>query len=183
MVCLISLFDIFLIFFTGLAAVFGLTQRRIPNWLILLGLLVGLLLHLPGGVRQLLESVAGLALGILIFFLPFALGWLGAGDVKFMGVIGAMLGVGWIPRILFYSALAGGLLAVFAIFTKGVNIQLLRRTWRDIKLLLVSRGAMLPEPIAAKEESRASTIPYGVAIGVGTLIAFYCDPQGQWAGF
>jgi len=181
--CLISFFDIFLIFFTVLAGVFDLTQRRIPNWLILFGLLVGFLLHLAGGVSQLLESVAGFVVGILLFFLPFALGWLGAGDVKFMGAIGAVLGVEWIPRVLFYSALAGGLLAAFAIFTKGVNIQFLKRTWRDIKLLLVSRGSVLPEPIAIEEESRASTIPYGVAIGVGTLIAFYCDPQGQWAGF
>ena len=92
-----------------------------------------------------------------IFFIPFAFGWLGAGDVKLFGAIGAILGLGWIPRLFFYTALLGGVSALISLaFAEAVRRQLFKGTL---------------------------TIPYGVAIGLGALTAFYLDPRGTWAGF
>jgi Flp pilus assembly protein protease CpaA len=42
---------------------------------------------------------------------------------------------------------------------------------------------VLPETMAGRKFTRAQTIPYGVAIAVGTFIAVYLDPRGEWAGF
>jgi prepilin peptidase CpaA len=178
-----AFFDIFLVLLLGLAAAFDLKERRIPNWLVLIAALGGLLLHFTSGVSQFLNSLSGLGLGIGMLFIPFALGWLGAGDVKLVGALGAVLGAQWIPRVLFYSILAGGLLALLSLATKGIQWSLLKDTWLDVRLFVVSRGTAVPISITEREAKGVHTIPYGVAIGIGTLLAFYGDPSGYWAGF
>lgn len=180
---MISLFDLFLCSFLGLAAAFDLWEQRIPNWLVFLAFGAGLLLNAWHGTEQFLNSLWGFGLVIAIFLLPFALGLMGAGDVKLLGAIGALLGVAWVPRVLFYSALAGGLLAAFSLATKGVHWTVVKETWMDLKLFVTSGGTVVPASVGERDAKGAHTIPYGVAIGVGTLIAFYGDPRGYWAGF
>jgi prepilin peptidase CpaA len=176
-------FDVFLIFFIGLAAAFDLKERRIPNWLVLIATLVGLLLHFISGTPELLDSLSGFGLGIALLFIPFALGLLGAGDVKLVGAVGAVLGAAWVPRVLFYSVLVGGLLALLSLATRRAQWSILKETWIDVKLLVTSRGAVVPASVGERDIKGVHTIPYGVAVGLGTLIAFYGDPQGYWAGF
>ena len=156
-------------------------EKRIPNWLILTGIAAGILFNTWRGIPQLFDSVLGLGLGLGILLLPFAFGWLGAGDVKFFGAVGALLGVKFVPRVFFYSALLGGVLAVTSIAFRGMSLRIFRTAWWDLKVLVASRGAVLPESVG--KQSRGDTLPYGVAIGLGTLVAFYLDPVGEWAGF
>jgi prepilin peptidase CpaA len=177
------LVDTFLALLIGLAVIFDLKERRIPNWLVLIATLGGLSLHFISGTSEFLNSLSGFGLGIALLFIPFALGLLGAGDVKLVGAIGAVLGVTWIPRVLFYSVLAGGLLALLSLAVRRFQWSVLKETWLDVKLLVTSRGTVLPASVGDRDIKGAHTIPYGVAIGLGTLIAFYGDPQGYWAGF
>jgi prepilin peptidase CpaA len=179
----ISTFDLFLCSFLGLAVVFDLWERRIPNWLIFLALGAGFLLNAWQGTEQVLNSLWGFGLVIAIFLIPFALGLIGAGDVKLLGAIGALLGVAWVPRVLFYSALAGGLLAALSLATKGVHWTVVKETWIDLKLFVTSGGTVVPASVGKRDAQGGHTIPYGVAIGLGTLVAFYGDPRGYWAGF
>ena len=180
---MIPVFNLFLVLFIGLAAGFDLWERRIPNWLVLLAMIGGILLNVCKGMPQLAGSVCGLVLGVGIFMIPFALGWLGAGDVKLLGAVGAVLGVQQLPRVIFYSAILGGVFSLIVIALRRMRPQALQGTWRDMQLLILSQGAVLPETISARSRKGAGTIPYGVAIGCGTLVAFYVDPRGDWAGF
>ena len=172
-------FNSFLITFIALTVGFDLQQGRIPNWLILVGVLGGIAVNTMKGLDQLLYSLFGLGLGVGILILPFALGWLGAGDVKLLGAVGSILGVSWMPRVFFYSALAGGLLALYVVCFRARGGLAFGRLWLDLKLFLVSRGGVAPGPAIGTR----SCVPLGVAIGLGTLIAFYLDPGGRWAGF
>ena len=97
-------------------------------------------------------TVAGSALGFLS--LPFILGWLGAGDVKLMGALGAILGSAIIPRVAFYSVLAGGLLALFALVGKKFKLRGLTSVWLDFKLLIMTKGTVLPEVSWTTEPER-----------------------------
>ena len=151
------IFNLFLVLFTGLSIGFDVAQRRIPNWLNLVGIAGGILLSAISGGAQLYASVLGLFAGVAVFAVPFVFGWLGAGDVKFFGAIGAIFGLNWIPRLFFYSVLLGGIVAFISLaFTQGVRHHLFKRTLK---------------------------IPYGVAIGLGALTAFYLDPEGILTGF
>jgi prepilin peptidase CpaA len=111
------------------------------------------------------------------------LGWIGAGDVKFFGVIGSLLGVSWLPRVFFYSALAAGAIAVAYIVLGTARLKFFGKTWMDIKIAVLSMGHILPAPVNKRAEEQGCSVPWGVAFAAGTVIAYYFDPSGQLAGF
>lgn len=117
---------------------------------------------------------------MLIF--PFAMGWIGAGDVKFFGVVGALLGVSLLPRVFFYSAAVAGVIAIGYLAVGLANCSRLKTLWIEMKTALLSLGRILPEPVYARNRNQTS-VPWGVAFAAGTIIAYYFDPSGQWAGF
>jgi prepilin peptidase CpaA len=112
-------FNIFLPLFTGLSIAFDTWQKRIPNWLILVGIVGGLLFNALKGMPELYGSLLGMVTGIGILIIPFALGWLGAGDVKLFGALGAIVSLKLIPRLFFYSAIAGAVLALISLAFMG----------------------------------------------------------------
>jgi prepilin peptidase CpaA len=134
-------------------------------------------------MQTLYQSVGGLIVGVGVLLIPFAFGWIGAGDVKFFGVVGAMLGVSWLPRVFFYSALVAGLIAGFYLMIGSARFGGLRELWTDVKLGFFSLGRILPESVAVRNQGRGSSVPWGVAFAIGTIIAYYFDHTGQWAGF
>ena len=151
------IFNLFLVLFTALVMGFDITQRRIPNWLNFAGMAGGLLFSAWLGASELYASLLGLATGLALQLIPFFFGWIGAGDVKLFGAIGAIFGLTWIPRLFLYSAMLGGVVALVSI--------------------------ALTNDFTQRFFKRKLTLPYGVAIGSAGLIAFYLDPQGKWAGF
>jgi len=168
---------------TVLSVSFDLTVRRIPNWIIAFGIAGGLLLNASQGFVQFSHSLLGFIAGIAVFIVPFALGWMGAGDVKYFGVVGALLGVEWLPRVLFYSIVVAGVIAVGCVSVSRFNSRFLKDAWIDCKLAIFSLGRVLPDSIGKRTAKGADSVPWGVAIGAGTLVAYYVDPTGRWAGF
>jgi prepilin peptidase CpaA len=179
----LNLVDALLISVGSLSAIFDLKVRKIPNWLILVGALSGIVLNGINGLNSFSQSLAGLAVGILVLLLPFAFGWIGAGDVKFFGVIGSILGVSWLPRVFFYSALVAGVIALLYVIGGSVRFGRIKDLWTDLKLGVISLGQVMPEPVAVRSRERGDSVPWGVAFAIGTIIAYYFDHTGQWAGF
>src|SRR3954451_21267446 len=86
------------------AAVFDARYRRIPNWLTVTGVLIGLGVNtfmrggppteaIRGSWQGLLFSLAGLLVGFSIYLGLHLLRAMGAGDVKLMAAVGSI--VGW----------------------------------------------------------------------------------------
>ena len=138
-------------------------HRRIPNWLTVSTLLCGmagsLILYGPEACKH---SLIGLLIGGGVF-LPFCLtGVLGGGDVKLMAAVGAVIGHPMIWWALFYTIYAGGGLSLIYLAWSG---QLLSGIGRSFRLLLGRRNNK------PKGLRKVTTIPYGVAIAVGTVAA------------
>lgn len=119
------------------ACVTDLRSRRIPNILTFGGALAGIVFHLiVGSVDGLFLSVSGWAVGVAVFLLPFALGGMGAGDVKLVAALGAWLGPMDTFWLGMYSALAGGVAALVLALASGYlrqalsNIHMLLMHWR-----------------------------------------------------
>lgn len=135
------------------------------------------------GSNHLLNSMLGFLIGIGVLMVPFALGWIGAGDVKFFGVVGALLGVSWLPRVFFYSALTAGMIALVYLVAGLASFTRLKAFWVDIKTATISMGHVLPDPVYVRSKENGESVPWGVAFAAGTIIAYYADPSGHWAGF
>ena len=96
------------------ASAFDLYQRRVPNVLVLTGSLLGIVLLLTSwSTVSPAMALAGAVVGLLIFILPYALGLMGAGDVKLLSMCGLFLGPAAVLQAALYALLAGGLLALF----------------------------------------------------------------------
>ena len=147
------------------AAAIDLRTRRIPNRLTAALAAVGVMFAASGLSNLTIGgSLAGLALG-LAFMLPGHLvGATGAGDVKLFAAAGALLGPAPIVTAFFYTALAGGVLALAIAASRGRLQRTLGRTVR-----LVATGGSNAAVIEAPSEN--NRFPYAPAIAVGCVIA------------
>lgn len=167
------------------AAWSDLRTQRIPNRLVLAGLLLALLLHtvLPAGngflsvipgALGLLGALQGL---VLAFLATFPLYWfrvMGAGDVKLIAMAGAFLGPVDIWWALLFTLFAGGVLAVAMILRRSVLgnvLQNLRLMLWEFPFTTVAPGNNKPEAVAGPVFVSAATLPYGVAIAAGCIAA------------
>ena len=81
------------IFFGAIACVSDLRFRKIPNWIAVVLAVTALPFHAwMGGGQGVLWCLGGLAVGFGILLVVHLIGGAGAGDVKFMGGVGAWIG-------------------------------------------------------------------------------------------
>lgn len=86
--------DFILITLLSVAAMLDLFYAKIPNWIILSGLISALIIPLYSvGVSGIGKYFAGMMIPLLTGVIVFEFGVLGAGDIKLFSVIGAFLGV------------------------------------------------------------------------------------------
>ena len=88
-------------------------QNRIPNWIIVFGIISGLFISfLHGGIGLFLEGLLGMVLPVIILYPVFMIGAIGAGDLKLFSVVGSYLGIQGIT-ISFIIAFAVGAIISF----------------------------------------------------------------------
>jgi prepilin peptidase CpaA len=148
-------------------------ERRIPNWLVLVGLAAGIGLRVAAGAVPFGMGVAGAALALVLTFPLFLLRGMGGGDVKLFAVAGAFLGPLAFLYALVASALIGGAIGLVAALKNGVLLTALLRT-RD----LASRAATLGRrgERMTIDTAGAITVPYGAAIALGSLAVWFLLP-------
>ena len=153
------------------AAIYDLRYRRIPNWVVLTGLVLGLGANtFLFGWAGLQRSLLGLGLGFLIYFPLYLLRGMGAGDVKLMAAVGAIVGwADWIG-IFFLTAIVGGLAALALLAARSQ----LRRGFSNAGYLVVQLLSFRL-PYARKEEldvksEKSVKLPHGMTIALGSLL-------------
>jgi prepilin peptidase CpaA len=156
----------------ALALIAGWTDwrsRRIPNWLTVPGLLIGVSVNmLASGWRLGLEtSLKGAGLGLLLL-LPFVfLRSLGAGDWKLAGALGAFVGWEVLVTLLMGSVFVAGIMALGLVIYK----RRFRETMRNIGRLLASMLTFhRPGPEVSLDNPQSLKVPYGVALALTTVL-------------
>jgi len=133
------------------AAVYDLRERRIPNFLTVAATVLALAAHCwAGGYDGLTIWFWGLLAGAGLLMIPFAMGGMGAGDVKLLACAGSMLGATQVFYVFVASSLLGALLALPALAAR----------------MQKAREAGAP----------ARHIPYGLPLAVGVLLG----AAGAW---
>ncbi len=153
-------------------SVTDLYHRRIPNLMTLTTILIALLSYcLISGMNGFLFSLRGLGLGFIIFLLPYIMGGMGAGDVKLMGTVGAVLGTGHTLVALLFIAISGGVLALGQMLYRRTFKQTLTGMFSSFLLLVLHRDTSVLK--VDKDKLTQEGIPFGIAITSGTLLYFF----------
>ena len=153
-----------------LAGVAGFTDwrsRRIPNWLTVSGLIVGIAVNtIAAGWGGLKTSLLGAGLGLLVL-LPFVLvRSLGAGDWKLAGALGAFVGWEALADLLIVSVFVAGIMALGLVIYK----RRFKETVGNMGRLLGSIVSLrMPGAEVSLDNPQSLKIPYGVALALTTL--------------
>jgi len=159
--------------FLAVCLVTDLAERKIYNIVVLIGLAAALVLNLLelGLKAGFLQTFSGFFTGVLLLFIPFALGGIGAGDVKMLGTVGAFLGSSLVVQVMLASALAGGVYAFIVMLKNKSLLRSLQNIYRAIwcSTILCERTYFESLQDSASEQQ---TIPYGAAITAGVIIIY-----------
>jgi len=153
---------------------YDVRYRRIPNALVLATLIAGISINIAfSGLPGMISSLEGFALAFFPMLLMHIFGAMGAGDVKLFGAVGAVLGVSQVPLAFVVVVMLGAVLAIYTMLRAGTVFSTLHGVLRIFVGILpgweMPRFKMAPD--------RKHTIPYGVAIMLGSLIAVVLFPR------
>ncbi len=154
----------------AIAAVFDIRYRRIPNWLVLTGIIVGLGWNVySSGWSGLGRGAAGLGLGFVLYFPLYLIRARGAGDVKLLAAVGAITGPGNCLWIFLSTAILGGIIALLVLLVRGR----LRKTLFNVAW--IARDLLhFQAPYKSSEELDVTTtkglrLPHAAMMAVGTI--------------
>jgi len=147
------------------AAAIDLRTRRVPNALSAGVAAAGLAIAaLRLGTVTIPAAALGCAAGLLLMLPGYVFGATGAGDVKLFAALGTLVGPAGIVMGFFYTAIAGGLMAVGVAVTRAS----LGTTLGRVGALIATRGANATEIERPEHDNRFA---YAPAIAVGVMAA------------
>ncbi|MBX9788251.1 MAG: A24 family peptidase [Pirellulales bacterium] len=152
-------------------------KLKVPNWLTFPMIISGWVYSgLFFGWEGIGWSLVGTLVGLALLLPAYAIGGMGAGDVKLLAGVGAWTG----GTVTFYafcaSAIVGAVLAVLMVLWSGRW----RHHWSQLQVIageiVTIRDPEALSAIAAERKPRMMLLPYGIPIALGTIGYF------AWAG-
>jgi prepilin peptidase CpaA len=158
----------FLVTLLALCAASDLRSNKIPNIVTVPFAMAAVALHtFNNGLDGFLFSTVGMATGVGLLVIPYIMGGMGAGDVKFMGSVGSFLGAKATLGAFLFIALAGGIYSL-------ALVLICREVFKGFlseKLTILSSMVMLRNyvPLQTESSSQKPRLKYGLAIAFGTI--------------
>jgi prepilin peptidase CpaA len=161
------------------AAVIDGRQLKVPNWLTFPLVISGWVYSAvaygligEGWYAGLGWSFAGTAVGLGLLLPAYAIGGMGAGDVKLLAGVGA-----WVHcSLTFYafccSAVVGAVMAVIMVAARGGLGRHSRQFMYIANEIMTIRNAETLAALAAQRKSSMLLLPYGIPIAVGSILYF-----------
>lgn len=159
------------------AAVIDGWKLKVPNWLTLPLIVSGWAFSTASfGWSGLGWSLAGTAVGLGLLLPAYAIGGMGAGDVKLLAGVGAWVGCMTTFLAFCVSAVFGGAIAIGMVLVRGRWHHHVAQFFGIVDEILTIRDAEALSTIAAGRKSSMLLLPYGIPIALGTIAYFV------WAG-
>jgi prepilin peptidase CpaA len=157
------------------ATVTDLRSRRIPNWLTVSALVLGFglnaLIAYPSPLEGIWLATKGFAFAFALNLVMYMLHMTGAGDLKLLAAVGAMVGLSDFLGIFLLTALIGGVLAIILMAAKGRIRQTLWNVGYMVGELMKWRAPHLTREQLDVGSSKALRLPGAVRICLG-VVAF-----------
>jgi prepilin peptidase CpaA len=150
-----------------IASLTDLRRGRIPNSVTFTGIIGAMVLHTAiNGSAGFQFWLMGMTLGFMLLGPLYAMGGIGAGDVKLLMAVGGLVGPGNLVKIFIVASLIGGLWALaLALRSWGLQ-QTVHRTWTWMKIWH-GTGRIVAD---AGQGQRHSVLRYAPVLAVGTLL-------------
>jgi len=156
----------------SLAVISDVRGGRISNRLTFGGAIAALAYALfDGGLPGLGTAAAGWLAGAALFFPFFALGGMGAGDVKLLAALGAWLGPMESVWLAMYAAAAGGAVGLIVAVARGYlktalsNLFLMAMHWRT--------QGVEPVPGFTLKDTNSPRLAYAIPITIGVVCTLW----------
>jgi prepilin peptidase CpaA len=153
------------------SAAYDIPYRRIPNSFTIVGVLLGLAMNtFLYGWQGLQNSLTGLAVGFGAYFILYSMRAMGAGDVKLMAAIGAL--VGWQDwfGIFIATAIVGGFASMALMAMRGRVKKTLWNVGFVLTEMKSGRAAYLSNEELDVRSSKAIGLPHAAVIAAGTMV-------------
>jgi prepilin peptidase CpaA len=159
------------------AAVIDGRTLRVPNWLTFHFAIGGFFYALwTGGSAGVLWALLGAGVGLVTLLPVYAIGGMGAGDVKLMAGVGAWIGPAFTFWAFLWTAMAGGLMGLAMIAYSREIIKHLAMIHVIGHEILAIRNPEVLAQRAKERKPRMLLLPYAIPIATGSIAYF------AWAG-
>ena len=159
--------DIVLFVFLAACVYTDLRSMKVYNAAVISAVILGAgLNYFYGGITGLGHSLLGLVAGFVLLVLFYALGGVGAGDVKFMAAAGCLKGAGFVLMGGLYGAVIGGIAAIAVMAFEHRLFAALKKILTALLLLITFRA---PGALDI-DTGPARYLPYTVFLSLGMLI-------------
>ena len=154
------------------ACLCDLRTRRIPNALTLGAAAAACMFALlQTGVAGVGWSAAGWLTAVVLFFPFFALGGMGAGDVKLLGALGAWLGAFDALHLAVYTALAGGAMGLVVALYRHYLWEALWNLWQLLRFW--GQSGLRQHPDLTLRATSGPKLAYALPIAVGAVATLW----------
>ncbi len=161
------------------AAVIDGVKLKVPNWItfpmILTGWVYSAWAAQAAGMtwyQGLGWSLLGTAVGLGLLLPAYAIGGMGAGDVKLLAGVGAWMHGTHTAYAFVVSAVVGALLAILMVFYRKAWSRHSSQFWMIVNEIMTVRDPEKLSEIAADRKSSMLLLPYGIPIAIGTIVYF-----------
>ena len=154
------------------AVFFDVRARRIPNALTFGAALAAVAYAgVHGGWSGIGTSVAGWFAGAALFFPFFALGGMGAGDVKLLAALGAWLGPVESLWVAMFAAMTGGVLGLIVALARGYLSTAFSNVWLMLMHWRISGPSRVPG--VTLNDSKSPRLAYAIPIAIGLVCTLW----------
>lgn len=154
------------------AVLWDLRTRRIPNVLTFGAAILAVLAHAYlEGLAAGGWALVGWVVGVAFFFPIFALGGMGAGDVKLIGALGAWLGPAAAVWVALFSLVAGGVLGLAVALGYGYLTEALTNIWWMFRFWRAEGPRPVPQVTLATHSG--PRLAYAVPVFAGLVVTLW----------
>jgi prepilin peptidase CpaA len=166
-----------------LAGLYDLRYRRIPNWLNVSGMSLGLCANLVAFEGHgFVLALLGIGCSLLVYLPLYLVRGMGAGDVKLMAAVGAIAGPrNWLGIFLATALLGGAAALIYVVFRRRLLETLLNLSAIVTDLVRIRVPASRDSHLDVRH-SGALRMPHGALIALGAITFLALGPWVRFLG-
>ncbi len=159
------------------AAVIDGIKLKVPNWITFPFIISGWIYSgMAFGWEGLGWSLLGTVIGLGLLLPAYAIGGMGAGDVKLLAGVGAWMHATHTFWAFAFTAVIGAVLAVGMVLYRRAFQKHANQFMFILQEIMTVRDPNQLAAIAAERKSTMLLLPYGIPMAIGTIVYF------AWAG-